>query len=118
MTDYSELLDDGRIKHGRFARKQVEDCLRIAERDLATAASIIASSPEWAFNIASNAIHQAGRAFMFYAGYRTVGEGHHATVVRFIEMALGPATKTCLRSWTGCAASVTARIRPRGRLPE
>jgi len=27
---------------------------------------------------------------MFRAGYRTVGEGHHATVVRFLEIGLGP----------------------------
>ena len=90
MTDYSELLDDGRVKQGRFARRQVEDCLRIAQRDVDTARSVIESSPEWAFNIAYNAMHQAGRAFMFHAGYRTLGEGHQATVVRFLEIGLGP----------------------------
>ena len=88
--NYSELVDDGRIKRGRFSRRQVEDCLKIARRDLATAATVIEASPEWSFNIAYNAMHQAGRAFMFRAGYRTVGEGHHATVVRFLEIGLGP----------------------------
>jgi len=90
VTSYSELVDDGRIQRGRFSQKQVEDCLRIAERDLATAAALTETSPEWAFNIAYNAMYQAGRALMFQAGYRTVGEGHHATVVRFLEIALGP----------------------------
>lgn len=90
MTDYSELLNDGRIKRGRFSGTQVEDCLRIARRDLTTAATVIETSPEWAFNIAYNALHQAGRAFRFHAGYRTVGEGHHATVVRFLEIGLEP----------------------------
>ncbi len=89
MTDYSELVDAGRIKRGRFARRQVEDCLRIARRDLETARTVIEASPEWAFNIAYNAMHQAGRAFVFHSGYRTVGEGHHATVIRFLEIALG-----------------------------
>lgn len=89
MTDYSELVNAGRLKHGRFAGRQVEDCLRIARRDLATAKAMIETSPEWAFNIAYNAMHQAGRAFMFHAGYRAVGEGHHATVIRFLEIALG-----------------------------
>jgi uncharacterized protein (UPF0332 family) len=88
MTDYSELLADARIKPGRFARRQVDDCLRLARRDLETAAAVIASSPEWAFNIAYNAMHQAGRAFMFHLRYRTAGEGHHATVVRFLELSL------------------------------
>lgn len=58
--------------------------------DLETAHTVTHKSPEWAFNIAYNAMHQAGRAFMFHAGYRTVGEGHHATVVRFLEIGLGP----------------------------
>lgn len=34
MTDYSELLDAGHVKRGRFARRQVEDCLAIARGDL------------------------------------------------------------------------------------
>ena len=89
MTDYSELRDEGRVKRGRFSRRQVEDCLAIAGRDLEAAESLIDTSPEWAFNIAYNAMHQAGRAYMFHAGYRTVGEGHHGTVVRFLEIALG-----------------------------
>ena len=88
--NYSALVDDGRIKEGRFSRKQVGDCLQIAQRDLATAAAVIETSPEWSFNIAYNAMHQAGRAFMFRAGYRTVGQGHHATVIRFLEIGLGP----------------------------
>jgi uncharacterized protein (UPF0332 family) len=88
MTDYSELLDQGRIKPGHFARRQVEDCLRIARRDLGTAKVVIENSSEWAFNIAYNAMHQAGRSFMFHSGYRVAGQGHHATVVRFLEISL------------------------------
>jgi uncharacterized protein (UPF0332 family) len=90
MTDYSGLLEEGRIKQGRFSRKQVEDCLQIAERDIKTAGTVIGASPEWAFNIAYNAMHQAGRAYMFASGYRAVGEAHHATVVHFLEIGLGP----------------------------
>ncbi len=90
MTDCSELLDDGRIRRGRFSRQQVEDRLAIARRDLETAQDIAETSPDWTFNIAYNAMHQAGRAFLFHNGYRAVGEGHHATVVRFLELNLGP----------------------------
>jgi uncharacterized protein (UPF0332 family) len=89
MTDYSRLVREGRIKAGRFSRDQVDDCLRIAERDLETARAVFENSPEWAFNIAYNAMHQAGRAFLFREGFRTLGEGHHATVVRFLEIGLG-----------------------------
>ena len=89
MTYYSTLLDKGRLKRGRFARRQVDDCLSIARRDVHTARALIGTSPEWSFNIAYNAMHQAGRAFMFQAGYRAAGEGRHATLVRFLEIALG-----------------------------
>jgi len=44
--NYSDLVDDGRIKRGRLSRKQVEDCLRIARRDVATAAAVIETSPD------------------------------------------------------------------------
>jgi uncharacterized protein (UPF0332 family) len=90
MMDYSELVDEGLVTQGRFARGQVEDSLRIARRDVATARSVMEISPEWAFNIAYNAMHQAGRAFMFHAGFRSLGAGHHATVIRFLEIGLGP----------------------------
>ena len=89
MTGYSALLDEGRIQPGRFSREQVEGCMRIARRDLEAASAIIDMSPEWAFNVAYNAALQAGRAYMFHEGYRATGEGHHATVVRFLEIGLG-----------------------------
>jgi len=88
MTDYSELLEAGRIRRGRFSRAQVDNCLQIAERDIETAGAMLEVSLEWTFNIAYNAMHQAGRAFLFHCGYRTVGQAHHATVVRFLQLGL------------------------------
>ena len=35
-------------------------------------------------------MHQAGRAILFRQGFRAVGEAHHATVIRFLEIAIGP----------------------------
>jgi uncharacterized protein (UPF0332 family) len=87
MTDYSKLLESRRIAKGTFSRQQVSECLKIARRDIATAKSILNTSQEWAFNIAHNAMNQAGRALMLHEGYRPLGEGHHATVVQFLEIA-------------------------------
>jgi len=89
MTDYSELLNDGRIKSGSFSEKQVRDRLDIARRDLKTSEATLDTSPDWAFNIAYNAMHQTGRAFMFRCGYRAVGKGHHITVIRFLKLSFG-----------------------------
>jgi uncharacterized protein (UPF0332 family) len=88
MTGFSKLIQSGRIEPGKFARSQVMNCIEVSRRDLQAAASIIHSSPEWAFNIAYNAMHQAGRAFMFHAGYRAKGVGHHATVIFFLRIGL------------------------------
>jgi uncharacterized protein (UPF0332 family) len=90
VTDYSRLLNEGRLKRGQFSERQCQDCLALARRDLETSRSILKKSPEWAFNIAYNAMHQAGRAILFHQGFRAMGEGHHATVIRFLEIALGP----------------------------
>lgn len=89
MMNYSELIKSGRVKTGRFSRAQIDSCFQIAQRDLKTATVVVKTSPEWAFNIAYNAMHQLGRAFMFSSGYRSMGEAHHATVVRFLEIGLG-----------------------------
>ena len=90
MTDFSELLKNGRIKEGRFSTKQIKGRLDIARRDMVAAQSNLDANPEWAYIIACNAMHQAGRAYLFKKGFRTIGEGHHATVVQFIRLDLGP----------------------------
>ena len=88
MTDYSKLLSQRKLEAGRFSVKQIADCLAIAKRDLEMSQAVFSKSREWAFNIAYNAMHLAGRAYMFHRGYRTRGEGHHATVIEFLEISL------------------------------
>lgn len=65
MTNYSGLIKDNRIKAGKFSRKQVKDCLSLAERDIATARKIVVENPDWGYNIAYNAMLQAARASCF-----------------------------------------------------
>ncbi|MFV2082771.1 MAG: HEPN domain-containing protein [bacterium] len=90
MIRYSELLDKGLTEPGRFSREQVEGLLKIAQRDLATSEKVLESAHEWAYAIAYNAMLQAGRAFMFQEGYRSRGEGHHLTVIKFLRAGLDP----------------------------
>lgn len=89
MTNFSDLQKRGRIKPGRFSAKQVQDRIEIARRDLDAARSNLDQHPEWAYIIAYNALYQAGRAYLFKMGYRTVGEGHHVTVIQFLKTGLG-----------------------------
>lgn len=46
MTDYSELVNEGRVRRGRFSQKQVRQCVKIARRDLDTAKALVETSPE------------------------------------------------------------------------
>jgi uncharacterized protein (UPF0332 family) len=86
---YDDLLRDKRIQPYRAALAEIRSLLSIAERDLRTAARNIAEDPDWAYNIAYNAILQSARALMMSAGFRPRGADHHATVVKFTEECLG-----------------------------
>jgi uncharacterized protein (UPF0332 family) len=64
---------------------EIQQLLSVAIRDLGTASRNLAMDPDWAYNIAYNAILQSARALMMSEGYRPRGSDHHATVVRFTE---------------------------------
>lgn len=87
--NYSELIKDNRIKEGKFSKKQIQDCLNLAKRDIKTARKILNDDPDWAYNIAYNAMLQAARALMFSKGYRATGEWQHATTIQFAQITLG-----------------------------
>ena len=88
MTDYSELLNEKRIKQGDFSEEQVRECFNIARRDIRTSKIIKQENQDWAYNIAYNAMLQAARGLMFSAGYRPAGEAQHVTVIKFAELTL------------------------------
>lgn len=88
--NYSELQNSGLIHPYHGSKKQVQKRLQLAERDIKTSQKIVAEDWDWAFSIAYNALLQAGRALMFYKGYRpTSGEGAHLAVVQFAEVTFG-----------------------------
>ena len=87
---YSQLLRARRIRKEPAARRQVSAQVAAARRDLATARILMEREDEWAYNIAYNAMHLAGRAVMFAEGYRPTAEGGHAAVVDFLRIRLGP----------------------------
>ncbi len=90
---YSELIKQNRIKAGKFSPEQVKQCVEIANRDTATSKSLQKENTDWAYNIAYNAMLQAGRAFMFSKGYRPSGEAQHAAVIEFLRLALDKSFK-------------------------
>ena len=88
---YDRLLKSNRIKPHRANQTEIIQLLQLAMRDLSTAARNLEEAPDWAYSIAYNSILQAGRALMFFEGYRPRGGEQHATVVEFVEERLGTA---------------------------
>jgi uncharacterized protein (UPF0332 family) len=86
---YDRLLKSNRIKTHRVNQNEIKRLLQLATRDLNTATRNLEEAPDWAYSIAYNSILQAGRALMFFEGYRPRGGEQHATVVEFVEERLG-----------------------------
>jgi len=89
MTSYSALIKENRIKEGKFSKKQIQDCLNLARRDIKTSKKIADEDPDWGYNIAYNSMLQAARALMFSKGFRATGDGQHATTIQFSQATLG-----------------------------
>ena len=51
--------------------------MALARRDIDTARTLLSTDCDWAYNIAYNAVLQAGRALMFAKGYRPDGANQH-----------------------------------------
>ena len=86
---FERLIKTNRIKPHNSNPNEINQLLQLATRDLYTAIRNLEEAPDWAYSIAYNSILQAGRALMFYDGYRPRGGEQHATVVEFVEERLG-----------------------------
>jgi len=83
-----DLKRQGLIKILPVDQKKIEDARTLALRDETTARTLLDSNKDWAYNIAYNAVLQAGRALMFSKGYRPDGANQHISVVKFAELFL------------------------------
>lgn len=86
---YDSLIKSGRIRPYQATNQEIHKILALAKRDIGAAIRNLAEDPEWAYNIAYNAILQACRALMLAEGYRARGIDHHAIVFEFAREALG-----------------------------
>jgi uncharacterized protein (UPF0332 family) len=86
---YERLTSQGRIKKYNATESEVHALLELASRDLSVSKSLIEDNPDWSYNISYNAMLQSSRAYMLRQGYRARGSGQHATVVQFMEEAIG-----------------------------
>ncbi len=85
-----DLLRSGRIHRERISRAEVQEALKLADRDLRVARKLMGEELDWGFTVAYNAVLQAGRAFMFANGYRPASAEGHKNTFAFLATALGP----------------------------
>lgn len=88
------LESQGLIEKIKFSDKQILSNLKRAGKDLLTAKANLEIDEEWAYTISYHAMLRAGRALMFFMGYRPKGKDQHKTVVDFCADILGEDFKT------------------------
>ena len=86
--DYSRIEQEGLIQAVERDDSVIDMSIKLAERDLQTAGSLVTDNADWAYSIAYNCMLQAARALMHYKGFRPSGPNRHLTIVRFLELTL------------------------------
>jgi hypothetical protein len=92
-----DLEEQGLITPLPIDPVRVRQTLDMARRDLEVSRGLLVSSSDWAYNVAYNAVLQAGRALIFSRGYRPDGPNQHLSVVRFAERYLETDDAGCIR---------------------
>lgn len=81
-----ELLNKGLVEEFQSDKEQIKNEIDIAKNDLASAKKMLTIDEwGWAHNAAYNAMLQAGRALMYFKGYRPKSAEHHLAVVSFVQ---------------------------------
>jgi uncharacterized protein (UPF0332 family) len=82
----SDLLSKGLVEKFESDKMQIGNEMNIAIQNISSAKKMLGIQEwEWAHTAAYNAMLQAGRALMFFKGYRPKGQEHHVAVVSFTQ---------------------------------
>lgn len=86
--NFSRLLRQRRLKRHKTSKEEIQDLLRIAERDIADA-SVKGLSADRKFATAYSAVLQLAITTLHCEGYRPAGMGHHFTVFQALKETMG-----------------------------
>jgi len=86
---FKNLQDNGLIEPYEVNHDEIEHVLNSSKQDIETAKHLLGYDVCWAYNIAYNALLQAGIAIMYSKGFRPAGEAKHVAVVLFLRKLLG-----------------------------
>ena len=80
-----DLLNQGRLKHHKTSKKEIQNLLALAKRDIKDA-KIIELSLDRRFACAYNAVLQLATILLYSKGFRPKGVGHHFTVFQAMRI--------------------------------
>lgn len=85
---FDDLIAKRSIEPVSMEPGEIADLIRVAQRDVGTAASLVSTDLDWAFAIAYNAILQSSVAYMGSQGYRPRSANKHFNTFRFMIAAM------------------------------
>lgn len=86
MNSIEALVAAGYIHRFDATAREIDQVMRLAERDVVEAGLRDGRSLDWAFSIGYNAGLQGCRAFMFCKGFRPAGGEAHKAVFQFMRL--------------------------------
>lgn len=92
----TEWLNQGYLTEHKTSRREINDFLRIVDRDLADCQTK-EISPDWQLAIAYNAALQAATAALAATGYRSKGEGAHYRVIQSLKYTIGATSEVIIQ---------------------
>lgn len=95
-------LNEDKIKPHTTTAKEIENLLKVIERDIADA-MVIEVSPDRRFAIAYNAALQLATIALLVSGYRiTAGKGHHYHTITSLQYTMGQSAKRRIKYLNLC----------------
>ncbi len=86
---FEPYIKKGFLKRQRTNWKQIEDQIRLAEKDLKTADSVLSIDASWSSTMVYQALLRAGRALLMARGVLPADGRQHKTVVEVVGKILG-----------------------------
>jgi hypothetical protein len=96
-----QFLAEGRLKKHRTNRKEIQDLLRVVDRDVKDA-EVTEISIDLRFTIAYQAALQLATIVLAASGFRTTGSGHHWVTFKMLPELMGSETQSLAEYFDLC----------------
>jgi len=96
-----QFLAEGRLKKHRTNRKEIQDILRVVDRDVKDA-EVTEISIDLRFTTAYQAALQLATIVLAASGFRTIGSGHHWVTFKMLPELMGSETQSLAEYFDLC----------------